>query len=489
MRNKITIVGLGPGSEDEITLGALNALKQGRSVILRTDRHGIVPFLKEQGITFTTLDHIYDQSDNFDEIYQAMIKRIADAAEEGDVVLGLPGHPMIGERLTFELMKELDEAVYDIKVLPGISRADSLIALIRKSGVEGVRILTASELSKNQLDPGLATVITGIHSSILASELKIKLLEVYPPDLDIYLSILDDDGQAAVKEVPLYTLDHSKSFDHTACVYLPALGLKELTAYRFRHLVEIMGMLRGPEGCPWDREQDHFSLKQYLIEETYEVLEAIDLEDMDKLVEELGDVMLQVVFHAQIAQERGEFGIADVITGICKKMIDRHTHIFGDEKASTSEEVLDNWEAIKKQEKGFESHTQVLRDIPSNLPALMRSYKVQKKAAQIGFDWDVIEDALLKVEEELGELKEVYNSGMEDKIKEELGDLLFAVVNVCRFLKQEPEQALTAATEKFIKRFAYMEEHADRPLEEMTLEEMDSLWNAAKTTFCTENSV
>ncbi len=265
--------------------------------------------------------------------------------------------------------------------------------------------------------------------------------------------------------------------------------MKEKTKYRFSDLLEIMKKLRSPGGCPWDREQDHMSLKQYLIEETYEVLEAIDLEDRDKLAEELGDVLLQVVFHAQIAEEQGEFDIDDVTGHICRKMIDRHPHVFGNGKADTSEEVVNSWEAIKKRENGYQSQTQVLRHVPSNLPALMRSCKVQKKAALVGFDWDRTEDALAKVEEELREVKEVYQDGPEDRIREELGDLQFAVVNLCRFLGQEPEMTLTAATEKFIRRFEYMERSADRPLKDMTLEEMDSLWNQAKSALQSEIGV
>ncbi|HPT78387.1 MAG TPA: nucleoside triphosphate pyrophosphohydrolase [Candidatus Atribacteria bacterium] len=245
----------------------------------------------------------------------------------------------------------------------------------------------------------------------------------------------------------------------------------------------IMEKLRAPDGCPWDREQDHKTLKQYLIEEAYEVLEAIDLNDVDKLTEELGDVLLQVVFHAQIAREKGEFDIGDVIEGICRKLIDRHPHIFGDKKVKDSGEVADNWEAIKKAEKGFTNYAQVLKAIPSNLPALMRSYKVQQKAALVGFDWDRWEDAMAKLDEELAELKAACGSGSEEEIHEEMGDLLFAVVNVCRFLGVQPELCLKAATDKFIKRFEHMESMADRPLEEMALSEMDVLWNRAKLAF------
>jgi len=253
--------------------------------------------------------------------------------------------------------------------------------------------------------------------------------------------------------------------------------------YEFSDLVEIMKLLRSEKGCPWDRDQNHESLKKYLIEETYEVLEAIDLKDKDKLCEELGDLLLQVVFHAQIGSEEGTFNIDDVITSICRKMILRHTHVFGGDKAETPDEVVDNWEAIKRKEKDVKSHTEVLRDVPSNLPALMRSYKVQQKAAQVGFDWDNIQDVFDKVDEEIRELKDVYTSKNVERISDEMGDVFFALVNLSRFLKVQPELALTGTINKFIKRFEYIEQEslkAGRKLEEMTLSEMDELWNKAK---------
>lgn len=253
--------------------------------------------------------------------------------------------------------------------------------------------------------------------------------------------------------------------------------------YQFEDLVEIMSLLRSENGCPWDRDQTHESLKKYLIEETYEVLEAIDLKDKDKLCEELGDLLLQVLFHAQIAKEEGRFDINDVITGICRKMVLRHTHVFGDAKADTPDQVVDNWEEIKKKEKGVENHTGVLKSVPSNLPALMRSYKVQEKAAQVGFDWDKVEDAFEKVEEEIKELKDVYKSKNVERISDELGDAFFALVNVCRFLKIQPELALTGTINKFIERFEYIEQQSlkeGKKLEEMSLSEMDELWDRAK---------
>lgn len=253
--------------------------------------------------------------------------------------------------------------------------------------------------------------------------------------------------------------------------------------YSFDDLLEIMARLRGENGCPWDREQTHESLRIYLLEEAYEVLEALDAGDVHKFCNELGDLLLQIVFHAQIAKENGVFDIEDVTTEVCSKLISRHPHIFGNVKADTAEQVLENWEAIKKKEKKIDSQTGVLKDVPSNLPALMRSYKVQQKAAQVGFDWDNIEDVFRKVDEEIQELKDVYKSKNMERITDELGDTFFALVNLSRFLKVQPELALTGTIRKFINRFEYIEQQsrkAGKRLEDMSLAEMDELWNEAK---------
>lgn len=253
--------------------------------------------------------------------------------------------------------------------------------------------------------------------------------------------------------------------------------------YSYQDLLDIMSRLRAPGGCPWDREQDHKTLKRYLIEEAYEVLEAIDEENPAKLCDELGDLLLQVIFHSQIAKEKGQFDFSDVVHGVSAKMVNRHRHVFGEEEAETPEDVMVIWEKVKKDEKGHETQTQVLKDVPANLPALMRSFKVQQKAAQVGFDWDDVKDAMLKVKEEVNELEEAYHHSDAAHIEEELGDLLFAVVNVSRFLKVQPELALTATVNKFIRRFEYVEKEAlkqGKQLKDMSLKEMDGLWDKAK---------
>ena len=253
--------------------------------------------------------------------------------------------------------------------------------------------------------------------------------------------------------------------------------------YDINDLVDIVEILRSPDGCPWDREQDHKSIRRDFLEETYEVIEAINKDDRDGLLEELGDVLLQVVFHTQIEREKGSFELSDVADGICKKMIERHPHVFGDVNAETSEQVLENWDVIKKQTKQQKSQTESMLSIPREFPALMRADKVQKKAAKVGFDWDSVDGAFDKVSEELQELKEAVLMGAQDNVHEELGDLLFSVVNVSRFIKVDSEEALTGATDKFIDRFSKVEEMAKEQgldMKETSLEELDKLWDKAK---------
>ncbi len=490
MKRKITIVGLGPGNEEYLTLGALKALQQGSRVLLSTERHGAVPYLQQMGVRYTSLDELLLDDDTIsDNVYNAMARKVLRQLEEDDVVLGVPGHPLAGEPLSLELVRQLDRSLYDIRIIPGISTADALVAMVQASGVDGLKILMASQLDESRINVRLTTVITNIYNALAASQVKHKLLRFYPANLKVFLSSGDKNGDLRYSSISLHQLDGQADYDNTTCLYIPSLKLEELESFDIDHLCEIMSILRSPDGCPWDREQTHESLKRYLLEETYEVIECIDKRDMDKLAEELGDVLLQVVFHCQIARENEAFDILDAITRVCQKMINRHTHIFGDGHAENSQQVVENWEDLKKREKGLKTHTQVLQDIPAVLPALVRSYKVQEKAAMVGFDWDNVEGALNKVYEELEELKEVCTDIDAGRIEEEIGDLLFAVVNVSRFLKADPELALVKTIEKFIDRFEYVEQNAHRPLEEMTLEEMDKLWDQAKALFNNENNV
>ena len=255
------------------------------------------------------------------------------------------------------------------------------------------------------------------------------------------------------------------------------------SSYDVHDLLRIVSILRAPGGCPWDGEQTHVSLRRSLLEESCEVIEAINEESPAHLQEELGDVLLQVVFHADIEREEGRFNFDDVCDGICKKLIFRHPQVFGDVAVSGSDEVLANWEELKRKEKAQQTYTDTLTAVAKSLPALWRAEKVQKKAKKAGFDWDSVEGAVDKLSEELSELKEAIAQGT--NVTEELGDLLFAAVNVSRFVKADPEETLNGATEKFIARFAKVEQLAlaqGKDMAQMSLDELDKLWEAAKRT-------
>lgn len=253
--------------------------------------------------------------------------------------------------------------------------------------------------------------------------------------------------------------------------------------YTIEDLLLIIRRLRAPGGCPWDREQTHESIKKNFIEETYEVIEAIHKQDTALLQEELGDVLMQVVFHAQMEEERGTFTFADVANGVCQKLVERHPHVFGDTEVGGAQDVLRNWDDIKRKSKAQKTYTQSMQAVPRELPALMRADKIQQKAKKAGFDWPDVTGALKKVREETTELEDAVEKQDAANIQEELGDVLFSVVNVSRFLSLDAEEALTAATDKFMNRFAAVERLAcDRgiSMKEASLEELDALWDEAK---------
>ena len=257
----------------------------------------------------------------------------------------------------------------------------------------------------------------------------------------------------------------------------------ERTSEAFSRLVALMARLRGPGGCPWDRKQTPASLRPFLVEECYEVVDALEEEDPAKVREELGDLLFQIVFHARIAEEEGRFDMADVIDGIHEKMVRRHPHVFGSASAATDTEVLANWEEIKKREKGGDERRSVLEGVPRNLPSLLRAHRLQEKAARVGFDWSHLNEALPKLDEELAEFREALGSGDAAKVEEELGDVFFTLVNLSRFLGVDPEEALRKTISKFIHRFRSIEEQAaanGKQLSDMTLDEMEAVWQKAK---------
>ncbi len=259
--------------------------------------------------------------------------------------------------------------------------------------------------------------------------------------------------------------------------------MSESNPYTINSLLEIMKKLRAPQGCPWDQEQTHASLTRYLLEETYEVIEAIEEDNPEALTDELGDLLLQVVFHAQIGWEQDTFSMEDIINGVCTKLIRRHPHVFADTEVESVGDVLRNWEAIKKEETRTKDRVSLLDGIPPHLPALLKAEKVQNKTAKVGFEWDTITGAFTKLTEEMAELHQAIASKSQEEIDEELGDVLFCLVNIARYLSVNPELALNRTTNKFISRFKFMEELAQKQnldFSSMTLAEMDHLWEQAK---------
>lgn len=479
----LKIMGLGPGAYEALTIGALKELKNNKNIYFRTEKHPTVDFLKDEGIKFESYDHAYEKYDSFDDVYKYIAEDlITKIKDDEDLIYAVPGHPLVAEKSVVNLIELCKENNIQYEVLPAVSFVDAMMEALQVDPIEGVKIIDAFDMKNQILDKRVGTIITQVYNNFIASEVKLRLLEGYEDDTEIiFVRAAGVEGLESIRKIPLYELDWQEDIDYLTSIYIPKdLGNKK----DFQDLLDIIETLRKPGGCPWDREQTHESLKSALLEECYEVIDAIENEDEDALIEELGDVLLQVVFHASIGKEDGYFDIMDVIGGISNKMINRHPHVFGNEEANTSEQVLVNWDEIKKEEKGIKTLTEEMQNIAKSLPATTRAYKVQKKAKKVGFDWDDVNCAMDKVKEELNEIKEVYNCEDKSIIEGEVGDLLFACINVARFLEVDGELALDKTIKKFIKRFSYIENEAiknNKNLKDMTLEEMDKLWEEAKT--------
>ena len=478
----IKVVGLGPGSIESLTIGAVNALKDVSKVYLRTEKHPTVDYLRQLGINFETYDHLYEKKQKFEDVYKSIAEDlILKEKSFHQIIYAVPGHPLVAEKSVKILLKLCEQNSVDVDIIPSVSFIDVIAEKLNIDVIEGIKIIDAFDIKHETLDKRVGTIITQVYDRLIASEVKLSLMDYYGDDADIYfIRAAGVKDSESIRKIKLYDLDRQEDIDYLTSIYIP----KDLKCkYDLKDLLDVMEKLRSQEGCPWDKEQSHESLKKYLIEESYEVLEAINKKDDVELTEELGDVLFQIVFHSQIGKEEGFFNINDVINGVCDKMIKRHPHVFGDIEVNNSEEVLTNWDALKKKEQGLKTHTDELRHVAQTLPALMRAAKVQKKAAKVGFDWDKVECALDKVLEEYYEVKDVYKSKERVKIVEEIGDLIFACVNVARFLDIDPEFALNYTIEKFITRFAYIEKGAREKgldMEDMTLNEMDELWEKAK---------
>lgn len=485
MGNKIEILGLGAGTLEQLPFGIYKKLLQSSHAYLRTKEHPVVAELTEEGLTYTSFDSVYEKHDQFEQVYQEIVETLLQKAKVEDVIYAVPGHPLVAERTVQLLLEKGPRENIDIVIGGGQSFIDAIFQALKIDPVEGFQLLDGTSLYASQLQLKQHIFISQVYDQFIASNVKLTLMEKLPDDYHVYIVSAAGSSHERIESVPLFELDRKVSLDNLTSVYVPPVSDENIMLKEFSKLREIIAELRGPNGCPWDKEQTHESLKKYLIEETYEVIEAVNSGDIDHLTEELGDVLLQVMLHAQIGEDEGYFAIEDVIAVLSEKMIRRHPHVFGDKTAENADEVIRNWQEIKKQEKG-EKESSLLDGVSKSLPNLLRAYELQKKAAKVGFDWQEITPALAKVKEELEEFEQEFTGKSANLVaaKKEFGDLLFAFVNVARFLDIHPEEALFETNEKFVRRFRYIEDQvkkSTKTFEDFSLEELDRFWDEAKS--------
>lgn len=482
MTEGITILGLGPGGAELLTRRAWQTLEQSREIFLRTRRHPAVAGLPAH-LSIRSFDELYETASSFDEVYSGIVDRVLALGRRDEGVLyAVPGHPFVAEATTPEIMRRANTEGLPVDVIDGLSFLETVFTAIKIDPLPRLVLVDALEIADAHVptfptsDPVL---IAQIHSQAVAADLKLTLAAVYPDEHPVRLVHAAGTAEQVVEDLSLYEIDRSRHTGLLTCLYLPPLGVET----GFEAFQEVVARLRAPDGCPWDREQTHRSLRSDLLEETYEVLTALDADDVESMREEFGDVLLLILMHIQIAAEAGEFTMADVLRGIHTKIVRRHPHVFGEAKAADAGQVLQTWEKMKAQERAENGKSQasLLDGISKVLPALAQAEQIQKRAARVGFDWPNLQGVLDKLHEELGEVHAAENA--QDRAAE-IGDLLFAVVNLARWHSVEAESALREANLRFRQRFGYIETAArrqNRPLSELTLDEMEALWQAAKT--------
>ncbi len=477
---QLTIVGLGPGAPEQLTREAWDVLSRAGEVWLRTARHPVVSALPGV-LPARSFDVLYEQARDFADVYTAIVVQVIALAQRPEgVVYAVPGHPLVGEATVTRLLAAAREAAIPTRLVAGLSFIEPLLSLLAVDALDGLQIVDALDvaaLHHPPLNPDVPAVLAQVYSRAVAADLKLTLMNQYPDEHQVALIEAAGAAGESLVWMPLYEIDRREHSPLTS-LYVPPLA----QVSSFEGFQETIAYLRAPEGCPWDREQTHASLRANLLEETYEALDAIDRGDYAALCEELGDVLLQVVLHAQIATEEGDFQMADIIAGVDAKLKHRHPHVWGALPVSGADEVIINWEQLKRQER--EANGQVERSlldgVAGALPALAQANAYGQRASRVGFDWPDITGVLDKVREELAELEAAETLEAQAS---ELGDVLFAVVNWARWLKVDPETALREANARFSQRFRYVETAARQrglDLKQLSLEALDALWEAAK---------
>ncbi len=477
---KITVAGLGPGSFGLMSLAAWEAIQKAGTLILRTAVHPTAEELKRRGVSFFSYDKWYEQARDFETLYSDIVNDLLERARSGEnIVYTVPGSPLVAERTVVLLRQRATGAGVDLEILPGMSFVEVFCARMGLDPIEGLTIVDAASVDRLPQDLATGIMVTQVYCQAVASETKLALMETLPDEYEVVFAHNLGLPDESLRRIPLYELDRQPDIDHLTSFYLPPK--KAVERFDFGPLVDIMKTLREPGGCPWDRLQTPESLRKHIIEEAYEVVEAIDLQDEALLCEELGDLLLQIVFQARLAEETGHFSMQEVVDGIVDKLVRRHPHIFGDVEAMDAAAVLSGWEAIKRQEKP--ERRSRLDGIPKGMPSLLAAEKLQRKAADAGFDWDEIAPVWDKCREEYEELREAVREEGQEKVTEEFGDLLFALVNLSRFLGVDAELSLLGANRKFVRRFRFVEEKVEAAggeWRDFSLLELDEFWKQAK---------
>jgi len=478
----ITIIGLGPGNIDLVTKQTWEIISQLDCIHLRTAQHPAVGGFPKN-LKITSFDEYYQKYNDFEMVYEKIVDQIIDIALSGNsVTYGVPGHPFVAETTTPRIVKKAKQSGIPVRVLEAVSFLEPTFSALEIDPFTSLTLLDAFDVGNvnfPQFPPSRPVLIAQIYSRMIASEVKQTLMEVYDDEHPVKLIHSAGTKQQLVESIPLYEMDRSKNIGILTSLFVEPLE-KDTS---FEEFQEIIAHLRAPDGCPWDREQDHKTLRPHLLSETYELLSALDEDDPDHLKEELGDLLLQIVLHAQIASEFGEFRMSDVIKGISEKLIRRHPHVFSQLEVDGVQHVLSNWEKIKETERsgnGKKQDNGILSGVPTDYPALAQSQEIQNRAARVGFDWGEVEPVIEKIHEEINE---IVNSDSRDLQLKELGDLLFAIVNLIRWYGGDAESILRETNQKFRNRFNFIEtrvKNQNKSMNDFSLDQLDEYWNEAK---------
>lgn len=445
---KIEVIGLGAGGIDQLPLGIYRKLLAAeRHVFTRTIDHPVIVPLQAEGVRFQSFDTIYEKETTFEAVYEQIIKKLIEESEQRSVIYAVPGHPMLAEYTVQRLLEEVPDRV---EVVGGQSFLDDLFTSLKIDPIEGFQFVDATHVRREQLCYTQHLIFCQVYDRYVASEVKLMLLEDLPAHYEIIIVDAVGTDEEQVKTVPLEQLDRIVDVSNLMTVYVPPVPKEQLN-HTFINLKNVIATLRGENGCPWDRKQTHETLRPYALEEVYELIDAINRKDDEGIVEELGDVLLQVMLHSQIGADNGYFTIDDVIRSITEKMIHRHPAVFSDEAD------VKTWDELKRAEKQETEATLLLESIIMESPALFVSHKIQARATKVGFDWDSVEAIWEKFLEEKAEFTEAVQRADKEAMEKEFGDLLFVLVNIANFYDVHPELALQRTNEKFVARFNYIE--------------------------------